>query len=404
MNEHVGIFLGVTAAITLVGVGISFFRKSSATKGYEEYAGDIHRVVSALKAELFRDGDDLVITGNHKQHPVQVRFSYSETTPGLSIRMQAPVSFTYSVVPKGERATEGRVLIRTGNDMFDAKFATRTDQPTQAKMVITSKSMTSNIEKLCCSSKTFLTLTRGTIEQAELTIPQPATARHILDHLEQLSALAKGVSEIPGAETVKIVPYQTEKSTPVFRLVLAAGAICTLIAVFVIQPTKAQPELSGGNSVSNIAPGVSAIDARGMGSLRGFRAATEDDFDGPVRATLKGSVSELSGRVPFDLDQDQQPDVAYWLVNANGPAHVMVLRNGRQIYDSTYPQIAGIARVPASEVENIAWQQRPRGTPAGDGVLLVTRSDDGYTGTVLFLLGDRTDYGIPERWENVPVR
>jgi hypothetical protein len=318
--------------------------------------------------------------------------------------MQAPVSFTLSVVPKGERATEGRVLIRTGNDMFDAKFATRTDQPTQAKMVVTSKSMLASIEKLCCSSKTFLTLTRGTIEQAELMIPQPATGRHVIDHLEQMSALAKGVSEIPGAESVKVVPYEREKSAPVFRLVLAAGAICALIAAFVIQPTKAQPELSGGNSASNIADGVTMVDARAMGSLRGLRAATEADFDGSVRATLKGAASELNGRVPLDLDGDQQADVAYWLISESGPAHFVVLRNGRKIYDTNYPNIAGIARVPADEIARLAWQQKPRGNAAGDGVMVVGRTDQGYTATVLFLYGDRPDFGTPTRWESVNVR
>jgi hypothetical protein len=403
MNEHIKIFVIVIALITLVGVVVSFLRKSSIIKGYEEYAGDISRITSALKAELFRDGDDIVITGNHKQHPVQVRLSYAENTPGLSIRMQAPVSFTYSVVPKGERATEGRLLIRTGDDMFDLKFATRTDHPTQAKMVITSKSMTANIVKLCCSSKTFLTLTRGTIEQAELTIPS-STTRHVLDHLEQMSALAKLVAEIPGAETVKVVPYQREKSTPVFRLALAAGAICALIAVFVIEPTKASPDVSAGNSSLNIAPGVPAFDARAIGDLRGLRAAAEDDFDGPVRATFKGSVSDLSGRVRIDLDSDEREDVAYWLVNANGPSHLVLLKNGKRLYDTAYPNVAGIARVPASETANIDWQQKPNSNPTGDGVLLVTRSDQGYTAVVLYASTSRVDFGVPVRWERVPVR
>jgi hypothetical protein len=402
MNEHVGIFLAVIAVITLIGVGVSFFRRSSAIKGYEEYAADINRIVSALKAELFRDGNDLVITGNHKGHPVQVRFSYAENTPGLSIRMQAPVSFTYSVVPKGERATEGRVLIRTGNDMFDVKFATRTDHPTQAKMVITSKSMTSSIEKLCCSSKTFLTLTRGTIEQAELIIPQPATGRHVLDHLEQLSALAKGVSEIPGAESVKIAPYRREKSTPVFRLAMAVGAICTLIAVFVIQPTKAQPDLANVNADVNYAPGVPATDARAIGDLRGYRAATEADYDLSVRGMV-GS-SDRNGRVAMDLDGDEKEDVAYWVLSDNGPAQIAVLRDGERAYLTTYPAVAGIARVPASAVSNIEWQRRPAGNPAGDGLLVVAKSDQNYSSVVLFWGQGRVIFGIPARFESVPTR
>src|SRR5262249_9634020 len=133
MNSHIQIALGITAVLTLIGVVASFLRKGALFKGYEDYRTEVPKIISAIKADVFCDGDDLVLGGNHKKYPVQVRFSYSETTPGLNIRMQAPVSFTFSVVPKGERATEGRVLVRTGDDMFDARFAARTDHPTQAK-------------------------------------------------------------------------------------------------------------------------------------------------------------------------------------------------------------------------------------------------------------------------------
>jgi hypothetical protein len=99
MNEHVQIGLVIAAAVTLIGTIVSFFRHSATLKGYEDYAADIKRIATSLRAEVFRDGNDVVITGNHRKHPVQIRFSYDENTPGLNIRMQAPVSFTLSVVP-----------------------------------------------------------------------------------------------------------------------------------------------------------------------------------------------------------------------------------------------------------------------------------------------------------------
>src|SRR5207253_3109174 len=183
---------------------VAFVKKSAMMAGYEEYKADIQKIASTLKAEMFRDGNDVVIPGNYKKFPIQVRFSYSETTPGLNIRMQAPVSFTFSVVPKGARATEGRVLVRTGDEMFDARFAARTDHPTQAKMLVSSKIMRTHMEKLCCSSKSYLTLVTGNIELSELVIPSPYTARHVLDHVESMAVLAKEVGEIPGAEKIKI--------------------------------------------------------------------------------------------------------------------------------------------------------------------------------------------------------
>src|SRR5437879_11204778 len=146
--------------------------------------------------------------------------------------MQAPVSFTFSVVPKGERASEGRVLVRTGDDMFDARFAARTDHPTQAKMLVSSKSMRTHMEKLCCSSKSYLTLVTGNIELSELVIPSPYTARHVLDHVESMAMLAKEVGEIPGAEKIKIAEYKREQSAPVVKIALAVGALVAIAAVF----------------------------------------------------------------------------------------------------------------------------------------------------------------------------
>jgi len=69
---------------------------------------------------------------------------------------------------------------------FDARFAARTDHPTQAKMLVSSKTMRTHMEKLCCSSKSFLTMVTGSIEVSELIIPGPYTARHVLDHVESM--------------------------------------------------------------------------------------------------------------------------------------------------------------------------------------------------------------------------
>jgi len=226
----------VVSAVSLAGVIISTLRNSAMLAGYDEYKADIQKIATTLKAEMFRDGDDVVIPGNYKKFPIQVRFSYSENTPGLNIRMQAPVSFTFSVVPKGERATEGRVLVRTGDDMFDARFAARTDHPTQAKMLVSSKTMRTHMEKLCCSSKSFLTMVTGSIEVSELIIPGPYTARHVLDHVESMSILAAEVDDIPGAEKVKIQEYKREKSTPVVKIALVVGALVAIAAVFAGRP------------------------------------------------------------------------------------------------------------------------------------------------------------------------
>jgi len=82
--------VGIIGAVALLGYIISYFRASVNFSGYQEVAGDAQSVARAMKAEIFRDGDDLVISGNYGKLPAIVRFSYADNTPGLNISMKAP--------------------------------------------------------------------------------------------------------------------------------------------------------------------------------------------------------------------------------------------------------------------------------------------------------------------------
>ena len=139
--------------------------------------------------------------GQSVQLPAVVRFSYADNTPGLNIRMKAPSTFALSIVPKTAQVSEGgRVAVRTADEMFDARFVTRTDQPTQAKMFLSGKQTLAQLQKLCCSSKTFLTMSNGNMELSELVIPSPYTDRHISDHLDSLLRVAAALGQMPGAD------------------------------------------------------------------------------------------------------------------------------------------------------------------------------------------------------------
>lgn len=403
--SHLQIGIAVIALVTLIGVIISFIQKSKTYAGYDDIKAELPRIVSFLKGDTFRDGDDLVITGNYKKFPVQIRFSYSENTPGLNVRMQAPVSFTVSVVPKGERATEGRVLIKTGDDMFDARFATRTDHPTQAKLVVGSKAMRSNIEKLCCSSKTFLTMTTGAIELSELVIPEPYTGRHVMDHIESMGILATMSESIPGAENIKIRPYEREKSMPVFRIVLAVGSIVALAFVFVVKPTSASPDLSELRADAPRAQGVMLADSGSIGLQAGFHVATVDEFSSSIEGFVRTSGNEPSGRITLEFDSVEQPqDVVYWLRDADGKNRVILLKNGENVFDTYYKDLVGIARIPAANVNKIDWKIKPAEEAEGDAVLLILRSGESFSGLVLYPGASRIFTGRPVNFESIDLR
>ena len=97
----------VVVGMSVVGAILYWIRKRTTFSGYEDLASYAGEIEKALDGELFRDGRDLVISGNHRNLPVVVRFSYDENTPGLNVQMKAPSSFTMSVVPKGEPRLTG---------------------------------------------------------------------------------------------------------------------------------------------------------------------------------------------------------------------------------------------------------------------------------------------------------
>ena len=396
----------IIAVVTILGVVISFMRKSSALAGYDEIKAEVPRINSAIKGEMFRDGEDLVMTGNYKGRPAMVRFSYSETTPGLNIRMQAPVSFTFSSVPKGAQATEGRVLLRTGNDMFDAKFASRTDHPTQAKMLVGSRAALQSLEKLCCSQKTYLTMTRGSIELSELVIPTPYTSRHVLDHLDAMSIVARTVEDIPGAENVKVEPYQREKSAPVFRLVLAAGAIAAVLGVLLIRPAGPTDLRAVAQSNTPSAEGVDPLDAGHIADLKGWHAMRPEEYDPDARVALRDAGFDPNGSFTVDLDGDEQRDVVYALASEDGRYRVVVLKDGNTIYDTVFQNLKGVLPVPKNSLADVKWRTRPRSTESdGDGVLLLMQ-DDNYKlePAIVMFTGNRILSGIPAEWQRISFR
>ena len=116
----------IAIAALLVGVVVFFVQRFKLYRGYEEIAGDARKIASALKAEVFRDGDDLVLSGSYGGFPTVVRFSHGQNTPGLNIQMRSAAAFDLSLSPKKVTTAKGRTVVRTGNNSLDARFSART--------------------------------------------------------------------------------------------------------------------------------------------------------------------------------------------------------------------------------------------------------------------------------------
>ena len=388
----------VIVAVSVVGAVLMTFRGKSTFSGYEDLAPEARAIAKALtQSEVFRDGADLVVSGNFRKLPTIVRFSYDENTPGLNIHMKAPSNFTMSVVPKGARATEGRVMVRTPDEMFDARFTTRSDNPTQAKMFTGGKVVMQALQKVCCSSKTFFTVVPGAMEVSELTIPQPYTARHVSDHIDQLARLAQSLGEMPGSESMKIKAMQREGSSWLVRAAVVIGAVAAVVTVVAATQDYGKPQKIDFSRDASLPTGIMPADAQFMGNLDGWRLATAEDFQPAAIGWLRDNDKEPVGRIEGDFTGlGSGTDVVYFLVNvSNGNRRIAMVGHGTSYYDVNFPSIAAVGRLPKALANTVDWKAAPVGTPDGDGLVIVTDGNDNTSGIVLFLSGGKIISGKP---------
>ena len=399
--------IALAILVLLVGVIIVMMRRGNTFSGYNDVAADAQRIQRAIKGESFRDGNDLVVSGSVDKLPVQVRFSYDENTPGLTIRLSAPATFTLTIAPKGSQAVgEGKLLVRTGDDMFDARFVTRTDHMAQAKMFVGGKQATALLQKLCCSTKTFVSIGKGYVELSELVIPTPYTSSHIVDHVQNMGKLALQLQAMPGAEAVKIEAYKREGSSMIGKAAVFVALLGGL-AYFVAEarrPDTSLTELKAQAGSSSLPAGVMPIDAPKLGSLDGWRLMTADDFDRDTAGWARAQGIQVQGRVEGDFSgKNNQHDVAYILTDGADTTRIAVIADDQLVSDVRYPKVAVAAKFSKYNWNTTKWATAPTG-PAGDGLMIVTRKDDPKSGMVLFWNGRRVDNAVPENYQRVNLQ
>jgi hypothetical protein len=396
--------------VALAGVIYVAARKHRSVSGYEEVAEDTRALAQLLKGEFFRDGGDLVISGHFNDLPTVIRFSRDENTPGLNIRMRAPATFTLSVVPKGARATEGRVLVKTNDEMFDARFNTRTDHPTQARMMLGSKKVVQHLAKLVCSSNTFFTISTGNLELSELIIPEQNTAGHITDHLKSMGRVAQETAAMPGAEKIKIEKIKEPVNVPL-RVAVAIGVLAAGFAVYsAMQPLAAVRATDAGTVIPEGIPPVDVPLLKGVerplpdGRAR-YRLATAEDFVPSGVNWLRGNRVTASGRVEGDFSGGGGAhDVAYILIsNEDGGHRVSLIANGVNRYDATFTEVALAARVRKGVAGAIQWVGSAPDAPDGDGLLIVRDANDRASGLVLFVKGNQVISGVPQDYQLIII-
>lgn len=381
------------AGVTAVLIGVVYLiQRRSLYRGYEQIEEAVVEVAAGMKADTFRDGDDLVIAGSFQKFPALVRFSYNQNTPGLHIVMRAPATFDLLVSPKRVNTTRGRTVLRTGNSTLDSRFNARTDHPTQARMLFNDKAALLHLEKLCCSTNTDFAVSSGSLELNELSIPS-YPARHIMEHLESLDVLAKVVAKMPGAHEIVLEPVKQERRTWMFHALGAVLLLAVIVAVF-SRPEKKSADTP--QAPHYVPVGMEQLDAEHLQSLNGWRLAGSDDFSPAAARFLEQHSLPIAGHSKADFAGRGNPaDSAYLLMDAQNRRRVAMLAGGISSYDSIFDAVDLIAPVPKANLANVQWSIDKPLESDGDGLLLVKDVNDPRSGLVLVIHNKQIDSGRP---------
>ena len=387
----------IVGVLAVVGLTVYFFRHRSMYAGYEPLEVDARGIVGALRGEMFRDGDDLVMTGNFANLPTIVRFSNADNTPGLQVRMQAPATFAMTVAPSAAPPTGGKRMPLQGADpTFDSRFVVRSDQPMEARLFLT-PGVLGNLKKLCCSSGTFVNTSQGALELTETVIPPTSTRHHVVEHLKQMAALVESLRSMPGSDTVKVAAFKRERHITV-RIAIAVGVIAAAIVVFTATTTRPVP------TTEVVVPdGMIPNEATLISDVNSWRMATPADFDPSLVNWMRNNRLEPAGRVAADFSgSGLGTDVAYLLVKDDGTRRLVILCGGVVRYDAQFSPLAGIAPLRHNDISAINWtHNQPPPEVDGDGLLLVRTAADGASGFSVFLRHNTPIFTSTAKWDSI---
>ncbi len=392
---------GIIVALIAVGAFIAYFRDRRKFRGYEDLMFDAADLAKQLSGEVFRDGEDLVVSGNVDDLPTYVRFSHAETTPGVHIRMEAPANVRLAVAPRSAPPTEGKVQVRTGDESLDTRCVVRCDEPMQTKLFIGEKPVLGELQRLCCSARTYFTVVPGAMELSELTIPLGEVGRHVSEHITSMRRLVPELKKLPGSEKIRVRPLKRERHL-VGKAAIAIGVAVAVMAIYVATNQGSTAPVDMSADVEQAPEGIPEAEAQQMGDLSAWRVAGTDDFDGDGVGWLKGFRREASGHVSGKFGKEAEDD-AYVLLGKDGTRRLVMFVNGRVKYDTKYPFIGVVARVPKANIGKISWVGAPPDGPDGDGVLIVRNRGDRSSGVIFFSSGERIISGVPVDYQTIDL-
>jgi len=394
---------GLLCLITVIAASV---KRKRTFAGYGYIASDIQRIRRSIhNSDVFRDGNDLVVSGNHDGMPVVVRFSNADTAPGLRISCGAPIDFELAFSPKTRSSIGDGVSLKLDNFNLTRRFNIRGNAREQAKLLLGLPQAQEQIEKLCCSSNNSLLLSQGNIEFSDLLIPAE-TAHHVGSRLRSLAILSRETAKLPGASRIKVVPINKWSRSWVLKFALAVGV---LAAIVTIASERAPSGLAVSESSESRKPeGISEPEMKIIPDARQWELADPLTFDLGFTAWMERFGVSPSSKIQINSDGVGQAfGTAYLLVTRKTPdVKRAVWVNAHEVVCDIVDKIEGIATVPKQNISRISWSESgaPAESPDGDGLLVVRDYSNPAGATVFFTRNGKLHSAVPADFHNVELR
>jgi hypothetical protein len=401
-----GFFIALIAALLVMLAGLLGEKLAirHRARGYPEIAAVVRGLATALNGEVDRDGNDLLLRVNVQQWPVLVRFSNADGQPGLNVRTPVEAKLAFYCVPRGKYDAPHPEALPTRDPHFDSRFRITSSEPFMGNLLLKSESVVSTLQRLCCSSKTFLSMEDKYLELSELTIPQGDVALHVGEHISDMAKLAHITRSVAGTSALHIKPYR--KSPNWFRMVYGSLAI-VLIGVALWLGRPAGPVQAAPAPVAETKAAIPPADAALIPNLSSWRLLEPADCNVSALAYLQQQGLHPEGRITADFS-GQGGDSAYVFINNESggqPVRVVMLVKQQVRFDAGMARLDVAARIPKSSIAGIEWKNRaPLGGPDGDGLLLVRDYSDPGSATVLYWSGVRLMLASPKDFHMVALQ
>lgn len=392
----------IVAVVALTGVITSMVRNARKFQGYAEVAADARAIAKKLNGELFRDGEDLVMSGNYQQLPTIVRLSHLESTPGLSIEVKVPSNFSFSLTPRQAPVIPDGIGVNVPN--LSVNFVGRTNSALEASQLIDSPSVRKALSAVCISQKTFLEMTPGRLLIGDLLIPQDVLGR-VMVELQAVSTINAQLEKFPGADERKFKPVKHDRTSWTFRAALAAGIIVTIAGLAqnaVTASSKPAPA-----AAKEIASSIPKNDAILIPKIQDWQPADDKSFDPDFASWLRSYGVKPASSFDFSADTSRlRDDRVYLLTNDKGQKRVVAIVDHRVALDGVFDRAAGIAIIPMDSVSKVEWpmSRAPFKEVPGDGLLIVREFGSKEGATLLFFTPDRQLSGMPENYQHLDIQ